>query len=108
MEKTKIVMIAKRVEGLTIGFIGVCFFGMGTSYFQEQLIYRMPRILVPIYDLPGSTALAVSMLVLGIALLVWGFSYWKSAAGKTSALWNTCDCGACGRRFFGQLQFQIV
>ena len=82
MDKTKMATIAKKVEGLAIGFIGVCFFSMGTTYFQERLIYRMPRILTPVYDLLGPTALAIAMLLLGLGVIVWGFTRWKSAGGK--------------------------
>jgi len=84
MEKTKTVTIAKKIEGLAIGLIGVCFFSMGTTYFQERLIYRIPRILVPVYDLFGATALAVTMLLLGLGLIVWGFTKWQSFGGNKS------------------------
>jgi len=82
MDKTKKVTIAKKVEALAIGFIGVCFFSMGTTYFQERLVYRMPRILVPVYELLGPIGLAVAMMLLGIGVIVWGFTKWKSADGK--------------------------
>jgi len=82
MDNTKTVTIAKKVEGLAIGFIGVCFFSMGTTYFQERLIYRMPRILVPVYDFLGPIGLAVSMLLLGLGLIAWGFTRWYSSGGK--------------------------
>jgi hypothetical protein len=84
MDKTRSVTIAKKVEALAIGFIGVCFFSMGTTYFQERFIYRMPRILMPVYDLLGPIGLAIAMLLLGLGLIVWGFTMWKSAGGKKS------------------------
>ena len=57
---------------------------MGISYFSPQLIYRMPRILVPIYELTGGTGLAVALLILGGGLIWWGLSAWKKHEGKTS------------------------
>jgi hypothetical protein len=106
MEATKVTMIAKRVEGIAIGFIGVCFFSMGTTYFQERFIYRMPRILVPVYDLLGSTALAVAMLLLGIALIIWGFSIWKSAAGKSALYVALAIIGLAAGAFLANYNFK--
>ena len=82
MENSKNKMIAKQVEGLAIGFIGVCLFSIGTSYFQERFIYRIPRILSPIFDLFGNVGAATGMLVLGIGFIVWGFRVWQSVNEK--------------------------
>ncbi|MCL1937952.1 MAG: DUF308 domain-containing protein [Candidatus Azobacteroides sp.] len=106
MEKTKILMIAKRTEALVIGFIGVFFFSMGTSYFQERLIYRIPRILIPIYEWGGSSALAIGMLLLGIALIVWGFSSWISTKGKKSLYGILAILGLIAGVFFANYNFK--
>ncbi|MDR3218692.1 MAG: hypothetical protein LBU22_06885 [Dysgonamonadaceae bacterium] len=73
METSKVASLAKRVEALAAGFIGVCFFSIGTSYFQERFIYRIPRILSPVFDLFGNVGAALGMLIIGIGFLVWAF-----------------------------------
>jgi hypothetical protein len=78
MEEQKRVNVARKVEALATGFVGICFFSMGTPYFQERLIYQMPRILVPVYELLGGTGLAVAMLLLGLGFIAWGFLRWRS------------------------------
>ena len=106
MDKTKMVTIAKKVEGLAIGLIGVCFFSIGTTYFQERLIYRMPRILVPVYDLLGPTALAIAMLLLGFGLIAWGFTKWKSFGGKKSLYLILALVGLAVGVFFSNYNFK--
>jgi hypothetical protein len=106
MNKQKTVNIAHKVEALAIGFIGICFFSMGTTYFQERFIYRMPRILVPVYDLFGSTALAVVMLLLGIALIVWGFSKWKSTQASSKLYLILAVVGLAAGVFLANYNFK--
>ena len=80
--KQKTLTIAQKVEGLSLGFIGICICSMGVSNLQERFIYSMPRILVPVYELLGPTALAIAMLLMGLGVIAWGFTKWKSAEGK--------------------------
>lgn len=82
MDKQKSVSVARKVESLAIGYIGVFFFSLGTSYFQERFLYRVPRILAPVFDMFGNIGLAIGMLVLGGVLVYYGFTKWKTAAGK--------------------------
>ena len=84
MDKQKTVNIAQKVESLAIGFIGVFFFSLGTSYFQERFLYRVPRILTPVFDMFGNIGLAIGMLILGGGLIYYGFTKWKSATKKKS------------------------
>jgi hypothetical protein len=93
MDKEKVAVVAHKVRAAAIGFIGVIFFGMGTSYFSERLIYRMPRILGPVFDLLGNVGLAVAMLILGGGLIWWGFSRWKAVEGKPSLYWALAALG---------------
>ena len=82
MDKQKTVSIARKVESLAMGFIGVGFFSYGTSYFQEQLVYNVPRILLPVFNIFGNVGLAIGMLILGGGLIFYGFTKWKAAEGK--------------------------
>jgi hypothetical protein len=93
MDKEKVAVVAHKVRAAAIGFIGVIFFGMGTSYFSERLIYRMPRILGPVFDLLGNVGLAVAMLILGGGLIWWGFSRWRAVEGKPSLYWVLAAVG---------------
>jgi hypothetical protein len=85
MEKEKVVIIAERVKAFAIGFIGICFFSLGTSYFEEQSIYRVPRILLPVFNLCGNVGLAIGLIILGGGLIFYGYTKWKkfSENGKT-------------------------
>jgi hypothetical protein len=87
MENQKIVIVAEKVKSFAIAFIGVLFFSLGTSYFQERLLYRVPRILIPVFDKLGYIGLAVGLLVLGGAFIVYGFITWKKVAQKQSIYW---------------------
>jgi hypothetical protein len=85
MEKEKVVIIAERVKAFAIGFIGICFFSLGTTYFEEQASYRVPRILLPVLDLFGNVGLAIGLIILGGAFIFYGYTKWKkfSENGKT-------------------------
>ncbi len=87
MEKEKVQVIAEKVKAFALAFIGVCFFSMGTTYFQERLVYRLPRILIPVLDFFGNVGLAIAMILLGLGLVVYGFVKWKSVSQKKSLYW---------------------
>jgi hypothetical protein len=87
MEKQKVVIIAEKIKAFAIAFIGVILFSTGTSYFQERLLYRVPRILIPIFDTLGYIGLAVGMLILGGVFIVYGFITWKKVSQKKSVYW---------------------
>ena len=77
MEKEQIVIIAEKIKAFAIGLIGICFTSMGATYFEEQAIYRVPRILLPIFDMLGNVGLAIVMIILGLGMIVYGFLKWK-------------------------------
>jgi hypothetical protein len=77
MEREKIVVVAEGVKAFAIGFIGICFFALGTTYFEEQASYRVPRILYPVFDLFGNIGLAIGLIILGGALIFYGYAKWK-------------------------------
>jgi hypothetical protein len=82
MDKQKTVTVAGRVEALAYGFIGVFFISLGSSYFQERFLYRVPRLLIPVFDLFGNVGLAAGMIILGGGFIYYGFAKWKSVNGK--------------------------
>ena len=83
MEKERIVIVAEKVKSFAIGFIGICFTSMGATYFEEQAIYRVPRILLPIFNTLGNIGLAIAMIVLGVGLVMYGFAKWRKVSQKT-------------------------
>lgn len=82
MEDNNRINIAEKVKAAAITFIGAGIFSQGTFYFREQTSYNVPRILYPVFKLLGNVGLAVTMLVLGLALIYWGYTKWKNFAGK--------------------------
>jgi len=106
MDKQKVVSIARQVESLAIGFIGVCFFSIGTSYFQEQFLYRVPRILIPVFDMFGNIGLAIGMLILGGGLIYYGFTKWKSVAEKKSLYWILAVIGLAAGVALANINFK--
>ena len=84
MEKEQIVSIAEKVKAAAIGFIGVCITSMGATYFEEQATYRIPRILLPVFEILGNVGLAVAMIILGVALIIYGYLKWKKFSQKTT------------------------
>ena len=84
MFNPKTVNIAQKVESLAFGFVGVFFFSMGTSYFQERLLYRMPTILIPIFNIFGNVGLAIALMLVGGGIIYYGYTKWRSATTKRS------------------------
>ena len=82
MEKEQIVTIAEKIKAFAMGFIGICFVSIGTTYFEEQAIYRVPHILLPIFNMLGNVGLAIGMILLGLSLIVFGFIKWKKFGQK--------------------------
>lgn len=84
MENNNRINIAERIKAIAISFIGAGIFSQGTFYFKEQTSYNVPRILYPVFKLLGNVGLAVTMLILGLALVYWAYTKWKNTAGKPS------------------------
>ena len=93
MNENKTVSIAKKVEAFAMAFIGIFFIGLGTSYFQERFLYRVPRILIPIFEFFGNIGLAIGLMVLGIGLIYWGFTKWQSVSEKKKLYWIIAVAG---------------
>lgn len=86
-ENNKVVSTAEKVKAFASAFIGVCFFSIGNTYFQERLVYRLPRIFIPVLELFGNVALAIAMLILGLTFIYYGFTRWKKVSTKTTIYW---------------------
>lgn len=82
MENNNRINIAERIKAVAISFIGAGIFSQGTFYFKEQTSYNVPRILYPVFKLLGNVGLAVTMLILGLALVYWAYTKWKNTAAK--------------------------
>ena len=82
MEREKVVATAEMVKSFAIGFIGICFVSMGATYFEEQTVYQVPRILSPVFNIFGNVGLAIGMIILGILLIVYGFNKWAKFSQK--------------------------
>lgn len=83
MENNKAANIGEKIKAVAITFIGAGIFSQGTFYFKEQASYNIPRILYPIFEFLGNVGLAVSMLILGLALVFWAYTKWKNTNGTT-------------------------
>lgn len=73
---------AEKVRAFAMGLIGSGFLAYGTTYFSEQSSYRVPRILIPVYNALGNVGLAVGMIVLGAILIFWALSKFRKNGGK--------------------------
>ncbi|MBL1409391.1 hypothetical protein [Sphingobacterium faecale] len=85
--KTEANNVAKKVQSLAMGLIGAMFIALGFSYFTEQASYRIPRILLPVYELMGNIGLAIGLLILGLSLLYTAYSKFKNSGGNPSFMW---------------------
>ncbi|MFD2556243.1 hypothetical protein [Sphingobacterium tabacisoli] len=77
---------AEKVKSFAMGFIGSMFMALGFSYFSEQASYRIPRILLPVYEFLGNIGLAVGLLILGAALLYAAYAKFKNNAGRPTVM----------------------
>ena len=93
MNTDKKVTIGHYLESFGYGLVGVGLFSYGTSYFQERLIYNVPRILIPIFEIFGNVGLAIGMLILGGGLIYCGFTRWKKASDKKILYWIVAVIG---------------
>ncbi|OOG17865.1 hypothetical protein BWD42_11205 [Sphingobacterium sp. CZ-UAM] len=74
--------IAEKVKSFAMGFIGAFFLALGVSYFSEQSSYRVPRILLPVYEFLGNIGLAIGLLILGGILLYYAYIKFKKYGGR--------------------------
>ena len=91
MEENKTLIFLEKVKTLAIGLVGSGIFSQGLFYFKEQSSYNIPRILYPIYKLFGNKGLALGMLVLGIALLYFGYFRWKKLQENSNFYKISCS-----------------
>lgn len=77
---------AEKVKSFAMGFIGSMFVALGFSYFSEQSSYRIPRILLPVYEFLGNIGLAIGLLILGGALLYAAYAKFKNNGGRPAVI----------------------
>ncbi len=65
-----------------MGFIGAFFLALGVRYFSAQSSYRIPRILLPVYEFLGNIGLAIGLLILGGILLYYAYIKFKKYGGR--------------------------
>ncbi|TDX86318.1 hypothetical protein [Epilithonimonas xixisoli] len=81
-QENKTLSIAEKVKALAMGLIGSFFFTWGLTYFQEQSEYRVPRILIPVFELFGNIGLAIGLLILGLGLMFFAYKKFTEYGGK--------------------------
>lgn len=81
-QENKTLSIAEKVKALAMGLIGSFFFTWGLTYFQQQAEYRVPRILMPVFELFGNVGLAVGLLILGSGLMFFVYKKFTEYGGK--------------------------
>jgi len=72
-EKNSTLMTIEKIKSFAIALVGAGIFSMGSTYFSEQAEYRIPRILLPIYEFFGNIGLAIGMMILGTGLMYFAF-----------------------------------
>ncbi|MDR2475972.1 MAG: hypothetical protein LBD45_08960 [Bacteroidales bacterium] len=106
MDKQQIFIAAEKVKSFGIALVGIVIFSLGTSYFQERLLYRVPRILIPVYDLLGNIGLATGMLLLGGAFIAYGYTKWKKVSQKKSIYWIIAIAGMLVGSMLANIDFK--
>ncbi|WP_343561333.1 hypothetical protein [Sphingobacterium sp.] len=74
--------IAEKIKSFAMGFIGAFFLALGVRYFSAQSSYRIPRILLPVYEFLGNIGLAIGLLILGGILLYYAYIKFKKYGGR--------------------------
>ena len=81
-EENKTIATLEKIKSFAMTLIGAGIFSMGTTYFSEQSEYRVPRILLPVYELFGNIGLAVGMIILGAGLMYFAYRKYVQNNGK--------------------------
>lgn len=82
-DKNTTLKTLEKIKSFAIGLVGAGIFSMGSTYFAEQSAYRVPRILLPIYNIFGNIGLAIGMLVLGAVLMYFAYKKYIKYDGKS-------------------------
>lgn len=72
----------EKIKSFAMTVVGAGIFSMGTTYFSEQSEYRVPRILLPVYEIFGNIGLAVGMIILGAGLMYFAYRKYVQNNGK--------------------------
>lgn len=76
----------EKIKSFAIAVVGAGIFSMGSTYFSPQSSYRIPRILIPIYEIFGNVGLAICMLILGGLLIFYAYKTFTKNGGKAMVL----------------------
>lgn len=82
-EQNSTLIILEKIKAFAMASVGAGFISMGSTYFSEQTEYRIPRILIPIYELFGNVGLAIGMLILGAILMFFAYKKYTKNNGKS-------------------------
>jgi hypothetical protein len=82
-EKNSALMTIEKIKSFAIALVGAGIFSMGSTYFSEQAEYRIPRILLPIYEIFGNVGLAIGMMILGTGLIYFAYRKFTQNNGKS-------------------------
>ena len=82
-EKNSTLMTIEKIKSFAIALVGAGIFSMGSTYFSEQAEYRIPRILLPIYEIFGNVGLAIGMMILGTGLIYFAYRKFTQNNGKS-------------------------
>lgn len=85
-EKSTTLSTAEKIKSFAMGLIGSGIFSMGSTYFSPQAAYRIPRILLPVYELFGHTGLAIGMIILGAILMFFAYRKFTAHGGRSMYL----------------------
>ncbi|UIR54931.1 DUF5353 domain-containing protein [Sphingobacterium sp. SRCM116780] len=86
IEKNSTLVTIEKIKSFAIALVGAGIFSMGSTYFSEQASYRVPRILLPVYEIFGNIGLAVGMLILGAGLMYFAYKKFTKNEGKSMYL----------------------
>ncbi|MBP6577669.1 MAG: hypothetical protein KA232_10720 [Chryseobacterium sp.] len=81
-DKNSTLETLEKIKSFAIAGVGAGIFSMGSTYFSEQAEYRIPRILIPVYEIFGNYGLAIGMLILGLILMYFAYKKYTGNQGK--------------------------
>ncbi|TCD10508.1 hypothetical protein EZ449_09175 [Pedobacter frigidisoli] len=72
----------EKIKSFAIALVGAGIFSIGSTYSSAQSSYRIPRILMPVYEIFGNIGLAIAMLILGTGLMYFAYNKFTKNSGR--------------------------